>query len=114
MRYLERLGDRSVELDAALLARRRRGVLLAVVPLVKPGLRHAQSPARDGVRHAVAGPLVGYEHGQAHRVASFTHRTTDRLAQRRRMSNIWSRYLVKYEEIPRPAGSPLGNSVACN
>jgi hypothetical protein len=20
----------------------------------------------------------------------------------------------KYEEIPRPAGSPLGNSVACN
>jgi hypothetical protein len=31
------------------------------------------------------------------------------------LSRLWSVLATgKYEEIPRPAGSPLGNSVACN
>src|SRR5437763_9668784 len=46
-------------------ARHSRGV--PVMPLVEPGLRHLQRPARHHVRDAVPGPLGGDEGGHGYR-----------------------------------------------
>jgi hypothetical protein len=49
-------------------------------PLVEPGLRHPQRPARHRVRDAVFGPLGSDHSGQAYRpIASLTQRATERL-----------------------------------
>ena len=40
---------------------------IPVAPLVEPGLRHPQRPARDRVRNAMLGPLSGDERGHGYR-----------------------------------------------